>query len=91
MAEDCPKREKAFRNVTSGKVLGIFFDTVSLSWMLPDDKKQRALADIKRAVAGESLDLLSMQKLMGRLNDISLMCPYLNGFKRPLLDDLSSL
>ena len=91
LAEDCPKREKAFRNVTSGKVLGIFFDSVSLSWMLPDDKKQRALADIKRAVAGESLDLLSMQKLMGRLNDISLMCPYLNGFKRPLLDDLRSL
>ena len=59
--------------------------------MLPDDKKQRALADIRRLVAGEEVDLLSMQKLMGRLNDVSLMYPYHNGFKRPLLEDLSTL
>ena len=91
LAEDCPRSEKAFRNVTRGKVLGIFFDTVTLSWMMPDDKKQRALADIKMAVDGEKFDLLAMQKLMGRLNDVSLMCPYLNGFKRLLLDDLSTL
>jgi len=32
-----------------------------------------------------------MQKLMGRLNDVALMCPFLNGFKRPLLDDLCCL
>ena len=91
IAEDCPKLEKAFKSETKGKVLGIFFNTVTLSWMLPDDKKQRALADITRAVAGEEVDLLSMQKLMGRLNYVSLMRPYLNGFKRPLLDDLSTL
>ena len=84
LAEDCPKLEKAFKHVTKGKVLGIFFNSEDLTWMLPDDKKHRALADIKRAVSGEAFDLLAMQKLMGRLNDVSLMCPYLNEFKRPL-------
>ena len=84
LAEDCPKLEKAFKHETKGKVLGIFFNSEDLTWMLPDDKKHRALADIKRAVSREAFDLLAMQKLMGRLNDVSLMCPYLNGFKRPL-------
>ncbi len=32
----------------------------------------------------KSVNLLQMQKLMGSLNDICLMCPFLNSFKKPL-------
>ena len=34
--------------------------------------------------------LVEMQKLMGNLNNVSLMCPFLNGFRRNLNDCLSA-
>ena len=91
LAKDCPKFEKAFTNCKCGKVLGIVFDTQSLCWSLPEEKRLRTLKAIKTALESESVDLLSMQKLVGRLNDVSMMCPFLSGFKRPILDDLCNL
>jgi hypothetical protein len=32
-----------------------------------------------------------MQKLIGRLNDVALMCPYLKGFKGTLNETLGEL
>ena len=87
IAPDCPKMEKAFKNSTYGKVLGINFDTKNLCWNLPYEKRERAISAICDALDSET-SLLQMQKLMGRLNDISLMCPFLQGFKKPLLNDL---
>jgi hypothetical protein len=37
------------------------------------------------------MDLQSMQSLMGRLNNVSIMCPFLNGFKKPLNETLGHL
>jgi hypothetical protein len=37
------KFEKAFSNTSYGKVLGIFFDTESLSWSLPAEKLEKIL------------------------------------------------
>jgi hypothetical protein len=91
LAEPCPKFEKAFTCSTYGKILGVFFDTRTLSWKLPEEKVQKTLNAIDNALKTETIDLLSMQQLMGRLNDISLMCPFLNGFKRALNDVLGSL
>jgi hypothetical protein len=91
LASDCPRFEKAFYCSTFGKILGIFFDTTTLSWKLPADKVQKTLQAISAASESENVDLLQMQTLMGRLNDVSLMCPFLNGFKRPLNDWLSYL
>jgi hypothetical protein len=91
LAKDCPKFEKAFTNCKSGKVLGILFDTRSLCWSLPEEKRIRTLKAIKLALESDAIDLLSMQKLVGRLNDVAIMCPFLSGFKRPILDDLCKL
>lgn len=38
----CQKNEKAFKNSTVGKVLGIWFYTEDLSWSLPDEKNMNA-------------------------------------------------
>jgi len=89
-APDCPKLEKAFKNSTVGKVLGINFDTKILSWSLPYEKREKAISAIHDALYCET-NLLQMQKLIGRLNDISLMCPFLQGFKKPLLNDLKRI
>jgi hypothetical protein len=71
--------------------LGVIFDTSTLSWRLPKEKIEKTLTAISNALSSERIDLLSMQQLMGRLNDVSLMCPFLNGFKRPLNDSLGFL
>jgi hypothetical protein len=91
LAKPCPGFEKAFTCSTYGKILGVFFDTKTLTWKLPDEKIQKTLSAIRKALETEKIELLPMQKLMGRLNDVSLMCPFLNGFKRPLNDILGSL
>jgi hypothetical protein len=41
LAEPCKKHEKAFVNETYGKVLGYFFDSKTMSWKLPDDKRSK--------------------------------------------------
>jgi hypothetical protein len=84
LAEDCPEKDKAFTNQTSGKVLGIWFDTVSLKWRLPVEKSNKALTAIHDIYKSETVNLLTMQKLLGRLNDIALMCPFLSAFRRPI-------
>ena len=89
LAPDCPKKDKAFTCSTTGKVLGIKFDTNTLSWKLPRAKKKLALAAIKSALDSNSIHAKQLQKLMGRLNHVSQMCPFLNGFRDPLNKDLS--
>ena len=90
-AEECKKFDKAFGASTFGKILGIWFDTVNLNWMLPEEKREKTLAAIQEAQKSEEVDILKMQKLMGRLNDICLMSPFLEDFKKPLNGDLGFL
>ena len=88
LAEDCPKLEKAFSNSTKGRVLGINFDSSDLSWSLPEEKRQKILRKVHLGLSNKLLDVTNMQKLMGHLNYVSSMCPFLNGFKRNMFDDL---
>jgi hypothetical protein len=41
LADLCPKFEKAFYCSNFGKILGILFDTSTLSWKLPDEKTEK--------------------------------------------------
>ena len=88
LAEDCPSKEKAFCNSNEGKVLGIWFDSKDLSWSMPKDKVQKILRNFFNALNSEVISVLEMQKLMGHLNNLSMMCPFLNGFRGNLNCDL---
>jgi hypothetical protein len=55
---------------------------------LPESKKQKTLAAIKNARESEGLGLKKIQKLMGRLNHVSQMAPFLNGFRHNLNGEL---
>jgi hypothetical protein len=81
LAPDCPKFEKAFSNSTFGKILGIFFDTKNLTWRLPDEKIEKNLKLIAEIENKELVSLLEMQQLMGNLNHIGQMCPFLLNFR----------
>jgi hypothetical protein len=83
--------DKAFDTSQKGKILGIWFDTQKLMWKYPDDKSMLTLQAIADFLNNEEVNLLQMQKLMGRLNDISLMCPFLRNFKGPLNELLGLL
>jgi hypothetical protein len=90
LADECPKRDKAFKNVKEGKVLGIWFDSKTMEWRLPcekADKAKRAIYDIFQA---EKASLHDVQSLVGRLNDIGLMCPFLTSFRRNISSLLSN-
>jgi hypothetical protein len=91
LAPDCPLNEKAFTCKTSGKVLGIYFDSVKLAWKYPYEKKLKTLMRVKYAYEDNEMDLKSMQELLGSLNDVSQMCPFLRAFKFNLNKDLSYL
>ena len=85
LAEPCPKREKAFMNETSGRVLGIWFDTMNQSWSYPKDKMIPLVRDILGALKDGQIDLAGMQTIMGSLNDLSQLCPFLKGWRLPSL------
>jgi hypothetical protein len=84
LAEDCPRKEKAFSNSTSGTVLGIQFDTQKLQWKLADKKIDDILYDIHEFQSSGSVSLEQTEKLAGRLTHFAQMSPFLSGLKRPL-------
>lgn len=91
LAPDCPKLDKAFSCSKTGKVLGVIFNTEDLAWKLPDDKVEKYLNCISSCLNKESVDLKEMQCLMGCLNHVAQMCPFLNCFKFNLNQTLTSL
>jgi hypothetical protein len=82
LAAECPKKDKAFKNEKKGKVLGIWFDTSKMEWSLPSEKAEKARRAIFEVYNSETISLHTLQSLVGRLNDIALMCPFLSAFRR---------
>ena len=91
LAQHDKNLEKAFDPSQEGKVLGIIFDTKDLLWQYPMNKKEKTLTALADFLESQEMDLKPMQKLLGRLNDICLMCPFLKTFKGPMNDLLSKL
>ncbi len=82
LADECPKHDKAFKNVKEGKVLGIWFDSKKMEWKLPSEKAEKARTAIFEIFHAEKAPLQALQSLVGRLNDVALMCPFLTAFRR---------
>jgi hypothetical protein len=74
LAPNCPSADKAFENVTKGKVLGILFDSENMSWSLPSEKRSKTLRSVAEIFHSETIHLKRFQKLMGRLNHVCQMC-----------------
>jgi hypothetical protein len=91
LAPQCPNLEKAFSDSTQGTVLGIRFDTDSLTWSISKEKKCKILDRIRGPIMGHHIGLNDLQKLIGSLNDVGQMCPFLRGFRQPLHSFLVSL
>ena len=90
LAENCPENKKAFEDSCVGMVLGIRFDTITMCWSISQEKADRILRSINEPLAGSSVSLKQTQRLLGRLNDFSQMCRFLQGFKQPVNQFLAS-
>jgi hypothetical protein len=91
LAKDCPSFDKAFSNSTHGKVLGIIFDTTSLSWRLSEEKIQKYKNLIATLYNKKRVSLFDLQNLLGCLNHITQMCPFLLCFRFNILKCLKNL
>jgi hypothetical protein len=80
LAEDCPKCDKAFTDSKRGKVLGVWFDSEKLTWKLPDEKARATIDLITTEVSSKTVGLDVMQTLLGRLNFVCMMYPFLKIF-----------
>jgi hypothetical protein len=89
LAEPCKNNEKTFINQSCGKVLGIWFNSDSLTWKYPEEKSSKTLSEIKKFLSSGSINLKEMESLMGRLNDFLQMCPFMKDFKFNLNNCLS--
>jgi hypothetical protein len=80
LAEGCPQFDKALSCSQYGKVLGIWFKTKKLEWKLPEEKRDKTLRNIVDALSDRGQLLKDLQVLMGRLNNVSMKCPFLKTF-----------
>ncbi len=90
LAAPCPRNEKAFLNQTEGRVLGIWFDSKSLSWSYPGDKAVPLIRDIYDILVSKVSGLRQFQKALGSINDVAQLCPFLKGFRKPANDFMAS-
>ncbi len=91
LAECCPLADKAFENVTKGKVLGVVFDSKNLSWMLPAEKRMKTMRSVAEIFHSDEVRLVRLQKLMGRLNHVCQMCDFLKNFTAPLNESFAGI
>jgi hypothetical protein len=90
LAPDCPEFVKAFSCSNYGKVLGIFFDSTKLAWKVPENKVEQLLNDVEYALSNK-MNLEKMQALMGKLCNVSIMCPFMKTVQQNLYDEPSFL
>jgi hypothetical protein len=81
LAASCPDKVKAFEHVQKGTVLGICFDSRSLEWSLNKEKADKFLCRVIDTLHMDYIGLKQLQKVMGVLNDLSLMCSFMKPYK----------
>jgi hypothetical protein len=52
-----------------------------MSWKLPSNKKEKTISAINEAINSHEFNTLQLQSLLGKLNFISTMCPFMATFK----------
>jgi hypothetical protein len=67
------------------------FDANDLTWRMSEKKIQKTLQCIKETAGSDHCTLKQWQKLMGRINDICQMCPFLKIFKHPINECISGI
>lgn len=86
---DMSGHDKAFLYRTSGTVLGIFFDTPTMTWKYSEHKRLSHMKIIESALCAPLVTLQLMQKVAGVINTLTIMCPLLRFLRAPVIAQLS--
>ena len=81
--------EKAFLYRTSGVVLGVYFNTINMTWSYTSSKRLTHMKVIQKAIRSSTVDLNTLQKVAGVINTLVLLCPSLRFLRTPLINQLS--
>ena len=81
LADECPQRKKAFGPGRTGVVLGMFFDSRSLSWKLPEDKVADYGNFLNFLLDKGTVNAEELQRILGAVEHVSQMCPFLKLFR----------
>jgi hypothetical protein len=81
LAEDCLNNDKAFSVQTEGVVLGVRFNTKTQQWSLPKPKADELIRKLLWAAQAEEFSLNQTQQVLGSLNDLAQMCPFVKPYK----------
>jgi hypothetical protein len=84
------QKEKSFQNSTTGTVLGIRFNSESLTWSFPEGKNKEFQNMVFFMQHTPGTHLLFVQQIIGKWESIAQMLPFAKGFKWPILNFLKS-
>ena len=82
LAENYVLGQKAFEMQTQGMVLGVGFNSTSLTWFLSKEKSEKIVRRCLETASASHVDLKTVEKLMGSVNDLSQMCKTVCFLKR---------
>lgn len=88
---DMSGSDKAFLYRKSGTILGVQFDTTTMTWKYADNKRLTHMKIIEQAIRAPVVTKEMLQKVSGVINCLVLMCPALKFLRAPIIRQLSDL
>jgi hypothetical protein len=86
LAPTCKNHEKAFGPTTFGTVLGVNFDSSSMTWSISAEKEANIQLLIDNFLNKNTCTLAEIQKLHSKLSDFALSCSFMLTFRHHLID-----
>jgi hypothetical protein len=59
--------DKSFGPSKRGTVFGIYYDTATWTWKIPEEKLARLISDINEALATETTDERTVKRIVGKI------------------------
>ena len=90
LAKNCKNNEKAFESQTNGTVMGVVFDSNSMTWALSTEKAEKIAKRCLDISFAHQADLKQLEKCIGSVNDLGQMLGFTKFFKNSALRLLQS-
>jgi hypothetical protein len=81
-------QDKAFSTKQEGKILGVIFNTLDLTWRLDNTKVDKFSYTLQSVLEAGSVSQTSLMSALGTINTITIIARNLRFFKNPIIDDL---
>jgi hypothetical protein len=87
---DDTDQDKAFSTRTNGRILGVVFDTIAMTWSLDNTKADKFSFKLQGFLESRMVTQKDLMSALGIINTITIMAKGLRFFKTPIINDLRS-